>query len=326
MSLMEIKDLKVHYPIRGGFWNRVVDTVKAVDGVTFNLEAGETYGLVGESGSGKSTTAKAIIGLEKATSGTVTYKGKDVTKAQNRRELDYNHDVQMIFQDSLSSLNPRKRIEDIIAEPLRNFEHLSKNNEKLRVLQLLDIVGLDPDALYKYPHQFSGGQRQRIGVARAVATHPRLIIADEPVSALDLSVQAQVLNFMKKIQREFDISYLSISHDLGVVRHMCNHIAIMNKGRIVEMGTREDIYQHPMHIYTKRLLAAIPETNVNHREEHRQHRLQIEKIYQEQQQTYYDQEGMAFPLVKISATHSVALPPEQATQYQNQANREEVSI
>lgn len=198
MSLIEIKDLKVHYPIRGGFWNRVVDNVKAVDGVTFDIEAGETYGLVGESGSGKSTTAKAIIGLEKATSGTVTYKGKDVTKAENRRKLDYNHDVQMIFQDSLSSLNPRKRIEDIIAEPLRNFERLDKQAEKLRVLQLLDIVGLDADALYKYPHQFSGGQRQRIGVARAVATHPKLIIADEPVSALDLSVQAQVLNFMKK--------------------------------------------------------------------------------------------------------------------------------
>lgn len=233
MSLIEINGLKVHYPIRGGFWNRVVDNVKAVDGVTFNIEAGETYGLVGESGSGKSTTAKAIIGLEKATQGTVMYKGKDVTKAENRRKLDYNRDVQMIFQDSLSSLNPRKRIEDVIAEPLRNFEHLDKEEEKLRVLQLLDIVGLDADALYKYPHQFSGEQRQRIGVARAVATHPKLIIADEPVSALDLSVQAQVLNFMKKIQRQFGISYLFISHDLGVVRHMCKNIAIMTRGRVV---------------------------------------------------------------------------------------------
>lgn len=326
MSLIEIKDLKVHYPIRGGFWNRVVDNVKAVDGVTFDIEAGETYGLVGESGSGKSTTAKTIIGLEKATSGTVTYKGKDVTKAENRRKLDYNHDVQMIFQDSLSSLNPRKRIEDIIAEPLRNFEKLDKQAEKLRVLQLLDIVGLDADALYKYPHQFSGGQRQRIGVARAVATHPKLIIADEPVSALDLSVQAQVLNFMKKIQRDFGISYLFISHDLGVVRHMCNNIAIMNRGRIVEVGTREDIYNEPMHIYTKRLLAAIPETNVNHRKEHREHRLEIEKIYQEQQQKYYDKDGMAFPLVKVSPTHSVALPPEEAKKFQQQAENKEVNV
>lgn len=326
MSLIEIRNLKVHYPIRGGFWNRVVDTVKAVDGVTFDIEAGETYGLVGESGSGKSTTAKAIIGLEKATSGTVTYEGKNVTKAENRRKIDYNRDVQMIFQDSLSSLNPRKRIEDIIAEPLRNFEHLSKDDEKLRVLQLLDIVGLGPDSLYKYPHQFSGGQRQRIGVARAVATHPRLIIADEPVSALDLSVQAQVLNFMKRIQREFGISYLFISHDLGVVRHMCNNIAIMNRGRIVETGTRDDIYDHPMHIYTKRLLAAIPETNVTHRQEHRQHRLAIEKIYQEQQHRYYDKDGMAYPLVKVSKTHSVALPPAEAAKLSQSSDDEGVRI
>ncbi len=324
MSLIEINNLKVHYPIRGGFWNRVVDNVRAVDGVTFDIESGETYGLVGESGSGKSTTAKAIIGLEKATSGTVTYKGKDVTKAENRRKLNYNRDVQMIFQDSLSSLNPRKRIEDIIAEPLRNFEHLSKDEEKLRVIQLLDIVGLDPDALYKYPHQFSGGQRQRIGVARAVATHPKLIIADEPVSALDLSVQAQVLNFMKKIQREFGISYLFISHDLGVVRHMCKNIAIMNRGRVVEAGTRDDIYDHPMHIYTKRLLAAIPETNVLHRQEHRAHRLAIEKVYRDQQQKYYDQDGLAFPLVKVSDTHSVALPPE--TVGTQTADNKEVNI
>ena len=223
-------------------------------------------------------------------------------------------------------MNPRKRIEDIIAEPLRNFEHLSKDAEKLRVLQLLDIVGLDPDALYKYPHQFSGGQRQRIGVARAVATHPRLIIADEPVSALDLSVQAQVLNFMRKIQREFGISYLFISHDLGVVRHMCKNIAIMNRGRIVEMGSREDIYSHPMHIYTKRLLAAIPETNVTHREEHRQNRLKIERVYQEQHQKYYDKENMAFPLTKVSLTHSVALPPDEARQYRQKMNDEGATI
>lgn len=323
MSLVEIKDLKVHYPIRSGFWNRVTDEVPAVDGITFNIEAGETYGLVGESGSGKSTTGKSVVGLEKVTSGSILYDGKDITKKENRRKLDYNHDVQMIFQDSLSSLNPRKRIEDIIAEPLRNFEHLSKQDEKLRVLQLLDIVGLDADALYKYPHQFSGGQRQRIGVARAVATNPKLIIADEPVSALDLSVQAQVLNFMKKIQREFGISYLFISHDLGVVRHMCNNIAIMNRGRLVEIGTREDIYNHPLHIYTKRLLAAIPETNVNQRAAHRASRLAVEQVYREQQDKYYDSEGKAYPLVAVSPTHSVALPETVAKQLaRDEAERE----
>lgn len=318
MSLIQINDLKVHYPIRSGFFNRITDYVKAVDGISFDIQAGQTYGLVGESGSGKSTTGKAIVGLENATSGSVTYKGKDITKKANRQSLDYNHDVQMIFQDSLSSLNPRKRIEDIIAEPLRNFEHLDKDAEKLRVLQLLDIVGLDADALYKYPHQFSGGQRQRIGVARAVATNPKLIIADEPVSALDLSVQAQVLNFMKKIQRDFNISYLFISHDLGVVRHMCDNIAIMNRGRLVEIGSRDDIYNHPLHIYTKRLLAAIPETNVNHREEHRANRLQVEAIYKQQQNDYYDQSGLAYPLVQISPTHSVALPPNMIEKIQHE--------
>ncbi|KRN01400.1 ABC-type oligopeptide transport system, ATPase component [Levilactobacillus senmaizukei DSM 21775 = NBRC 103853] len=312
MSLIEIHNLKVHYPIRSGFWNRVTDSVKAVDGISFNIEAGETYGLVGESGSGKSTTGKSVVGLEKVTSGQIIYQGQDITQPANRRRLHYNRDVQMIFQDSLSSLNPRKRIEDIIAEPLRNFEHLSKDDEKLRVLQLLDIVGLDADALYKYPHQFSGGQRQRIGVARAVATNPKLIIADEPVSALDLSVQAQVLNFMKRIQQEFGISYLFISHDLGVVRHMCNNIAIMHKGRLVELGTRDDIYHHPLHIYTKRLLAAIPETNVNQRAAHRATRQAVEQAYQDQQARYYDADGAPFPLVAVSPTHFVALPADFA--------------
>ncbi|MYV17122.1 ABC transporter ATP-binding protein [Furfurilactobacillus milii] len=311
MSLIEVKDLEVHYPIRSGFWNRVTDEVLAVDGISLNIEAGETYGLVGESGSGKSTTGKSIVGLEKPTKGQILYKGKDITKPSNRRELDYNQDVQMIFQDSLSSLNPRKRIEDIIAEPIRNFEHLDKNQEKLRVLQLLDIVGLDADALYKYPHQFSGGQRQRIGVARAVATNPKLIVADEPVSALDLSVQAQVLNFMKRIQRDFGISYLFISHDLGVVRHMCDNIAIMHRGRLVEIGTRDDIYNHPMHIYTKRLLSAIPETSVEGRAEARAHREAVEQEFQENQSRYYDKDGKVLPLVDVSATHKVALPEDE---------------
>lgn len=309
MSLIEVKDLKVHYPVRGGFWNRIIDNVKAVDGVSFSIEAGSTFGLVGESGSGKTTTGKSILGLEKMTAGTILYEGQDI-KASGTARTEYNRNVQMIFQDSLSSLNPRKRIESIIAEPLRNFEHLDKQQEKLRVIQLLDIVGLGADALYKYPYQFSGGQRQRIGVARAVATNPKLIIADEPVSALDLSVQAQVLNFMKKVQRELGVSYLFISHDLGVVRHMCTNIAIMHRGRLVEIGTRDDIYNHPLHIYTKRLLAAIPETNVDGRAEHRKRRLAIEKEYEEEQAKYYDKDGFALPLQAVSATHAVALPDD----------------
>lgn len=210
-ELITIKDLKVHYPIRSGFFNRVTDYVYAVDGVDFIIEKGKTYGLVGESGSGKSTTGKAIVGLEKITSGEVIYEGQDVTKRSVRKKMNYNKDVQMIFQDSMSSLNPKKRVVDIIAEPLRNFERLSDQEEKQRVKRLLDIVGMPEDALYKYPHEFSGGQRQRLGVARAVASNPKLIVADEPVSALDLSVQAQVLNFMKRIQQEFHkVSYSSL--------------------------------------------------------------------------------------------------------------------
>ena len=221
MGLIEIKDLKVHYPIRGGFFNKVVDYVYAVDGVDFQIEAGTTYGLVGESGSGKSTIGKTIVGLEKATAGEIIFEGNNVVKKSVRKQIGYNKDVQMIFQDSMSSLNPKKRVLDIIAEPIRNFEKLSDQEEKKKVQGLLDIVGMPTDALYKYPHEFSGGQRQRLGVARAVATNPKLIIADEPVSALDLSVQAQVLNFMKRIQEEYNLSYLFISHDLGVVKHMC---------------------------------------------------------------------------------------------------------
>lgn len=309
MGLIEIKDLKVHYPIRGGFFNKVVDYVYAVDGVNFEIQPGTTYGLVGESGSGKSTIGKTIVGLEKATSGEVIFEGTDVTKKSMRKQIGYNKDVQMIFQDSMSSLNPKKRVLDIIAEPIRNFERVSDQEEKRKVQSLLDIVGMPADALYKYPHEFSGGQRQRLGVARAVATSPKLIIADEPVSALDLSVQAQVLNFMKRIQEEYNLSYLFISHDLGVVKHMCDNIAIMNKGRFVEIGTREDIYNNPQHIYTKRLLSAIPKIDVNNREEHKEARRQVDREFQELYHQYYDDNGRVYDLQTISPTHQAAVKP-----------------
>ena len=306
MSFIDIKNLKVHYPIRGGFFNRIVDHVYAVDGVDLMIEKGKTYGLVGESGSGKSTIGKAIIGLEKIKDGTITYEGKVIEKRRSRKS-DYNQNIQMIFQDSLSSLNPKKRIVDIIAEPLRNFENLTDKEERRRVSELLEIVGMTDDALYKYPHEFSGGQRQRIGVARAVAIKPKLIIADEPVSALDLSVQAQVLNYMKEIQKQFGLSYLFISHDLGVVKHMCDHISIMYRGRFVETGKRDDIYNNPQHIYTKRLIAAIPEVNPNHRESNKSKRLAVEKEYKKNELEYYDENGKVYDLQKLTDTHYVAL-------------------
>lgn len=306
MSFLEIKDLKVHYPIRGGFFNKIIDHVLAVDGVDMVIEKGKTYGLIGESGSGKSTIGKAIIGLEKITSGEVIFDGKTLTKKMVRKDKEFTRDVQMIFQDNMASLDPKKRVIDIIAEPLRNFEKMTVTEERKRVLELLDIVGMPGDALYKYSFEFSGGQRQRIGVARAISLNPRLIIADEPVSALDLSVQAQVLNFMKKIQKDMGLSYLFISHDLGVVKHMCDYINIMYRGRLVERGTKEDIYKDPQHIYTKRLIAAIPETDPRLKEQLIENRIKVEQEYKELEKDYYDEKGKVFDLIKLTDTHYVA--------------------
>ncbi|MEK9197532.1 ATP-binding cassette domain-containing protein [Ureibacillus sp. 179-F W5.1 NHS] len=306
MSFMQINDLKVHYPIRGGFFNRVIDQVHAVDGITMEFERGKAYGLVGESGCGKSTTGKAIIGLEKISGGSIIYEGENVTNKRRSRKSAFSRDVQMIFQDAHSSLNPRKRVKDIIAEPIRNFLKLSPQEEERKISELLDIVGMPEDAKFKYPHEFSGGQKQRLGIARAIATNPKLIIADEPVSALDLSVQAQVLNFMKDIQNEFGISYLFISHDLGVVKHMCDHISIMYKGRFVESGTKSDIYNNPQHIYTKRLLSAIPEVTPVGREQRKRERIKVEQHYQVEHKNYFDENERVFDLVPVSSTHFVA--------------------
>lgn len=303
---MQIVDLKVHYPIRGGFFNSVVDWVYAVDGISMEFAQGKTYGLVGESGCGKSTTGKAIIGLENITSGSILYEGEDVTKERKMRISTFHRDVQMIFQDSHSSLNPRKRIADIIAEPIRNFMNLSPREENRKINELLEIVGMPIDAKNKYPHEFSGGQKQRINIARALATNPKCIIADEPVSALDLSVQAQVLNFMKDIQREFGLTYLFISHDLGVVKHMCDYISIMYKGRFVECGTKDDIFENPKHLYTKRLLSSIPATTPIGREKRKRERQQFERFYQQHIHNAFDEDGRVFDLIPISDTHYVA--------------------
>ncbi|MFC2949616.1 ABC transporter ATP-binding protein [Virgibacillus sediminis] len=307
MGLLEVKNLKVYFPVKGGIFNRTMDHIKAVDDVSFTIEEGKTYGLVGESGSGKSTTGKAIIGLEDITEGQVIFEGKDITGRKSKTR-GMRKDIQMIFQDPYSSLNPRKRVLDIVAEPLRNFEKLGRQEEKKRVQELLEMVGLSPESIVKYPHEFSGGQRQRIGVARAIALKPKLIIADEPVSALDVSVQAQVLNFMQDIQKELNLTYLFISHDLGIVKHMCDDIAIMYKGRYVEKGTNEDIFNHPQHIYTKRLIAAMPDINPANRKEQFLYRQEVKREYEQSYDDYFDNEGLAYGLKPISESHLVALP------------------
>jgi len=310
MALLEVKDLKVHFPIRGGIMGRVVGYVKAVDGISFEVETGETVGLVGESGSGKSTTGKAILGLVHLTAGQIIFNGEDITKYINKNRSPYRKSVQMIFQDVYSSLNSKKRVLDIIAEPIRNFEKLSKAEERKRVDELLSIVGMTPDNALKYPFQFSGGQRQRIGVARAIALRPKLIVCDEPVSALDLSVQAQVLNYLKDIQEEMNLAYLFISHDLGVVQHMCNKLMIMHRARFVETGPSEVIYDEGVehHIYTKRLLSAIPDTNPDMRAINEERRIKVAKEYEESVGKYYGPDNTVYDLKEMGSKHFVALP------------------
>ncbi|ETT50211.1 MULTISPECIES: ABC transporter ATP-binding protein [Paenibacillus] len=307
MALLEVEGLKIHFPIRGGLLKREIGSVKAVDDVSFSIEEGQTYGLVGESGSGKTTTGRAIIGLNHVTDGKILFNGKNLA-TERRKNRQLQRDVQMIFQDPYSSLNPKKRVIDIIAEPFRNYERLTATEEKRQVRELLEKVGLSPESIYKYPHEFSGGQRQRIGIARAIALKPKLIIADEPVSALDVSVQAQVLNFMQEIQKELNLTYLFISHDLGIIRHMCDEIGIMYKGRYVEQGTTNDIFENPQHIYTKRLIAAIPDMDPTKREEMVAFRQQVKSEYEHSYRNFFDEEGLAYSLKSISDTHRVALP------------------
>ncbi|MDR7239872.1 ABC transporter ATP-binding protein [Neobacillus drentensis] len=257
-NLLEIKNLKTYYPVKGGFLKRTIGNVKAVDNISFELKKGETLGLVGESGCGKSTAGRTILRLLKPTEGQILFDGKDITRVSGKSLREIRKNMQMVFQDPYASLNPMQMIGDIIAEPIYNFSKKSKADLKQEVMGLLEKVGLPPDAYYKYAHEFSGGQRQRIGIARALALKPKLIIADEPVSALDVSVQSQVLNLLKDLQEEFDLTFLFIAHDLSVVKHMSDRIGVMYLGNMVEVSNKDSLYANPLHPYTQALISAIP--------------------------------------------------------------------
>jgi peptide/nickel transport system ATP-binding protein/oligopeptide transport system ATP-binding protein len=257
-EMLVVDDLKTHFPIRAGVLQRVVAHVKAVDGVSFSIREGETFGLVGESGCGKTTVARTILRLQKATDGSVFFDGEDVF-AKRRGELKrLRRNMQIIFQDPYSSLDPRMPVGDIIAEGLV-IHGLYEGKERARVVQeMLDKVGLNPYHAHRYPHEFSGGQRQRIGIARALALQPKFVVLDEPVSALDVSIQSQILNLLRNLQTEFGLTYLFVAHDLSVVEHISDRVGVMYLGKLVELATREELYRNPLHPYTQALLSAIP--------------------------------------------------------------------
>jgi oligopeptide transport system ATP-binding protein len=258
MSLLEVEHLKMYFPVRGGVWQRAVGACKAVDGVSLQVGTGETLGLVGESGCGKTTLGKSIVRLLEPTEGRIVFEGQDISHASIRQLRPMRRHVQMIFQDPAESLNPRHTVRDILAEPfvIQKLGTTRQRNEW--VMELLDKVRLSPEHADRFPFEFSGGQRQRIGIARAIALKPKLIVCDEPVSALDVSVQSQVLNLLLDLQREMGLSYLFIAHGLSVVKHMSDRVAVMYLGKIMELAPAEELYRHPLHAYTKALLDAIP--------------------------------------------------------------------
>jgi peptide/nickel transport system ATP-binding protein/oligopeptide transport system ATP-binding protein len=259
MALIEVQNLKTYFPVRTGFFRRHTGDIRAVDDVSFSIEEGTTVGLVGESGSGKSTIGKTLLKLIPATGGTVRYNGTDILPLSESEFRPLRRELQMIFQDPFGSLNPRHSVLEIVGEALEiHFPTLTRSERTDRVAELLRQVGLQPEMMRRYPHEFSGGQRQRIGIARALAVRPRFIVCDEAVSALDVSVQAQIVNLLQDLQEELGLTYLFIAHDLAVVEHISDHVLVMHHGRIVESAGAEEIYQNPQHPYTRRLLEAVP--------------------------------------------------------------------
>ncbi len=256
--LLEVKHLVKHYPVKKGVFGRVTGHVHAVDDVSFSITAGETLGLVGESGCGKSTTGKAVLKLIEPTSGSIEWRGQRIDQLSAAAMRPHRRELQAVFQDPYSSLNPRMRAADIVGEPIRNFENADADEIRGRVSALFERVGLRPDQMVKYPYEFSGGQRQRLGIARALALRPKLIVCDEPVSALDVSVQAQVINLLMDLQGEMGLSYLFIAHDLAVVEHISHRVAVMYLGKIVELTDKRSLFAHPQHPYTEALLSAVP--------------------------------------------------------------------
>ncbi|GAB3260287.1 ABC transporter ATP-binding protein [Arthrobacter pigmenti] len=259
--ILKVADLVKEFPVRKGFGGKLTGGTRAVDQVSFDVAAGETLGLVGESGSGKSTTARCIVRLLTPTSGEIDFRGNDLAKMSRRAMRDVRREMQMVFQDPVASLDPRMTVNEIIAEPLRVFRQYRNEGGPQRVRELLDTVGLKAEHANRYPREFSGGQRQRVGIARALALDPKLLVLDEPVSALDVSIQAQIINLLQDLQREYNLSYLFIAHDLDVVRHISDRIAVMYQGKIVEIGDREQIFDNPQDRYTQSLLSAVPITD-----------------------------------------------------------------